>query len=397
MKRRQLLAAGCAHCAALGLLGAGRAAAQAGGVEWAMPQRFARPEIASDEGGLWAMMDREETRLRRSPFVMRDPALRQYLQGIACKLGGSHCQDTRVYPVRTPFFNASMAPNGMMQVWSGLLLRVENEAQLAGVIGHELGHYLQRHLLERLRDLKARSAFGAFMSMFGLAGLVVQMASLAGAFAFSRDHEREADRIGLALMRQAGYDPREAAKVWANLLDEMKATPGGDPSKTSPLFATHPASEERSQTLAALAEGGSGFLGEAEYVARIAPFLTDLLDDELARGQHGETLILLDRMVARRPEGSDLLFYRAETRRLRDAEGDADAALADLHAAIRIGGEPARSHRALGYIHRQRGQTDEARAAFTRYVERAPGAPDVDLIRSYLAEPGTARNDPATS
>ena len=54
--------------------------------------------------------------------------------------------------VRTPYFNASMAPNGMMQVWSGLLLRVDNEAQLAAVLGHEIGHYLARHSVERLRD-----------------------------------------------------------------------------------------------------------------------------------------------------------------------------------------------------------------------------------------------------
>ena len=91
---------------------------------WIAPPRFTRPEVATDEGGLWAMMDREETRMRRSPFLIRDANLRDYLQGIACKLAGEHCPDVRVYPVRTPFFNASMAPNGMMQVWSGLLLRV---------------------------------------------------------------------------------------------------------------------------------------------------------------------------------------------------------------------------------------------------------------------------------
>lgn len=79
------------------------------------------------------MMDREESRLRRSPFRLRDATLETYLSELACKLAGEHCPDMRVYPLRAPYFNASMAPNGMMQVWSGLLLRVENEAQLAAV------------------------------------------------------------------------------------------------------------------------------------------------------------------------------------------------------------------------------------------------------------------------
>jgi len=53
-----------------------------------------------------------------------------------------------------PCFNAGMAPNGMMQIWSDLLMRVESEVQLAPVIEHEIGHYLQRHTVERLRDIK---------------------------------------------------------------------------------------------------------------------------------------------------------------------------------------------------------------------------------------------------
>ena len=98
------------------------------------------------------MMDREESRLRLSPFTLRDAQFTAYIQDIACRLGGEHCPDIRVYLMRTPFFNASMAPNGMMQVWTGLLLRVENEAQLAAVLGHEIGHYVARHSVDQLRE-----------------------------------------------------------------------------------------------------------------------------------------------------------------------------------------------------------------------------------------------------
>jgi predicted Zn-dependent protease len=385
MKRRQLLAAGCGHCAALWAGGAWAQNAPPAG--WVEPERFVRPDLATDEGGLWAMMDREETRLRRSPFLLRDPALHDYLQGIACKLADKHCPDVRVYPLRTPFFNASMAPNGMMQVWSGLLLRVENEAQIAAVLGHEIGHYMQRHTLDRLRDVKSRSAFAMFMAPFGLVGLVGQLATVASLFAFSRDQEREADGIGLTLMRNAGYDPREASKVWDNLRAEAAAAPGGDPGKSSPMFATHPASDERSETLARLAASADGgFLGESEYAEKLAGLRFGLLEDELNRGQYGETLVLLDRMVSRAPERADLLYFRAETRRLRDKEGDLDLALTDLRRAAASGREPAQVHRSLGYVLRKLGQDPEAGAEFARYIELAPDAADAGLIRTYVVE-----------
>ena len=98
MTRQQWLAAGCAHCVGL-FSGMTRADADLRPslpeVEpnWATSKRFDHPEVSTDEGGLWAMLDREETRLRRSPFLMRDEGLRDYLQGIACKLGAAHCAD----------------------------------------------------------------------------------------------------------------------------------------------------------------------------------------------------------------------------------------------------------------------------------------------------------------
>lgn len=383
MKRRQLLRAACTHCAGLLPLCAFAEATD----DWVAPGRFDRPDLNTDEGGLWAMMDREESRMRRSPFILREAALREYLQGIVTRLAGPHAPDVRVYAVRTPYFNASMAPNGMMQVWTGLLLRVENEAQLAAVLGHELGHYLQRHLLERLRDARSRSAFGMFLGMFGIVGLIGQLGVIAGAFGFSRDQERDADRLGLILLRRAGYDTREAGKIWDNLRAEMAANPSNDAAKSSPMFATHPASDERSATLARLSAADSGgFLGDKEFRDHLEAFQFDMLDDELKRGQHAESLALLDRLHARAPDRADLLFFRGEVRRLRASEGDLVKAEADLTAAVGLGHEPPQAHRSLGYLHRKQSNLTQARQAFLKYLELAPQAPDAALIRTYLNE-----------
>jgi len=382
MNRRGFLAAGCA-CAMH--LAPGIARAQ---TDWVAPPRFTRPELASDEGGLWSMMDREETKLRRSPFAIRDRGLRDYVQSVACRLVGDHCPDIRVHLVRTPLFNANVAPNGMMQVWSGLLLRMENEAQLAAVLGHEIGHYLERHSLDRLRDIKSRTAFSQFLGLFGVVGAVGQLTMLAGALAYSRDQERDADRIGVALMHKAGYDAAEATKVWGNLLLEIKARPGRDAAGANPMFATHPAPEERQETLTRLAQAvPGGVTNEDAWRDRMRPFRLEWLLEEVKRGQHEESIALLTRMIDHMPaQAADALYARGEVYRLRAQDGDLDAATGDLQAALALPAAPPESHRALGLIHRLKGRYGEAKESFRRYLDLVPHAPDIPLIRSYMEE-----------
>lgn len=382
MNRRRLLGAGCACCASLL---AGRAGAQV--ANYAAPSRLTRPDIETDEGGLWAMMDREERSLRRSPLVLRDAELRGYVEGIACRLGGDHCPDIRTFLVRTPLFNASMAPNGMIQVWTGLLLRMENEAQLAAVIGHEIGHYLQRHSVERLRDAKSRAAFGQVIGLFGLAGAVGQLALLAGAYAYGREHENEADRIGALLMHKAGYDVAEAGRVWNNLLAEARAREGQEPEKTSPLFATHPAAPERRDALDALAKSmPGGTTGADAYAAKTRRFLDEWLQDEVKRGQHAESLVLLSRLAVAGNDPALAIFHRGELYRLRGEAGDHDLALGDYRAAAASPNPPPQAFRGIGLIARQRGLRTEAAQAFGRYLELAPDAPDSPFIKAYVSE-----------
>jgi beta-barrel assembly-enhancing protease len=381
VRRRRWLQWGCAQCACL----AGLAGAQT--TAWSPPPRFARPDPAGEEGGLWALMDREEARLRRSPLRLRDEALTRYLSETTCRLSGEHCPDVRVYAVRTPYFNASMAPNGMMQVWSGLLLRMENEAQMSAILAHEIGHFLQRHSLQQLRDVKSRSAFATALSVFGVYGLVGQLLVMGSAFAFSRDQEREADAIGVVLMRNVGYDTREAPKVWANLLGELAANPAAaDNGLDGVLFATHPTSAERRRTLEREAAGSGGHVGAEAWRQMLAPLRPMLLDDELKRGRLDESLVLLNRMVNTEPDSAELRYFRGEARRLRAANEDLALALVDLEAATQDPQVPVQAWRALGHLQRQRQQPEAARAAWTRYLALAPDAADAALIRQSMEE-----------
>jgi predicted Zn-dependent protease len=387
VKRRRFLGAGCVCSAGLLPLLA-RAQTQEAAADWTMPARFARPDAASDEGGLWALMDRQETSLRRSPFAIRDADLTKRVQDMVCRMAGTHCPDVRVYLMRTPYFNANMAPNGMMQVWSGLMLRCDNEAQLAAVLGHEVAHYLQRHSLENLRKAKSHSAATTFLSMFGVVGAIGALGVAANMHGYSREYESEADRISITLMRNAGYDPGEAAKIWENLLLEIKARGDGSAS-SNPLFASHPPAEERKHALTALAAATPGGVSnEAAWQQAVRPLLREWLTDEVKRGQREESLALLDRMVARGPMRSEYLYARAETYRLRAKEGDLDLALADYQAAAAAGAEPPETYRGLAAVYRARDRMPDAKASLQRYLELAPNAPDAAMAKSYLEEIG---------
>jgi predicted Zn-dependent protease len=389
MQRRPfLLGCGClAFAAAAGV--------HADEYDYQPPPRFTRPEAGTDEGGLWAFMDREEQRLKRSSFLIRDPALHDYVNGIACRLAGAHCPEMRVYLVRTPYFNASMAPNGMMQVWSGLLVRMQNEAQLAAVLGHEIGHYLQRHSVERLRDAKSRSSFGLIVGMAlgvaggGSLGSLAQMGILAGGLAYGRDQEREADRIGIALMARDGYAPAEAGRVWGQLLEEVEGAKaaGEDVASSNILFASHPPAEERREVLATAAKRdwpGAKRTGADAYRAVLAPHRMGFLQDEVRRRRFGESLVLFDRLLKASPRDGQVQYFKGEAYRQRDREGDTKLALEAYRAALEMDNTPPEVHRSLGTVLRQTGDSAEATRAFQRYLELKPGAEDAELIRSYL-------------
>jgi predicted Zn-dependent protease len=289
--------------------------------------------------------------------------------------------------MRTPMFNASMAPNGMMQVWSGLLLRVENEAQLAAIVGHELGHYLERHQLEQLRVAKDKAVLAQLVGLIGgIAGAVGKVGIMATMFAFSREHETRADRLGMRLMKEAGYEGRQAAQVWDNLLGELKVTGGEDVGKRNAMFATHPPVGNRRDDLLRMAGDAGGTTAAAEYQAAIAPLRFGWLQDEVKRGQYEESLVLFDRLLSGKPADTDVLYARGEVCRLRGDKDDLPRSLEDLTRATAADKPPAEAFRSLGLLHKQRADAPAAVQAFEKYLAVSPDAPDGGLINAYLAE-----------
>ena len=152
--------------------------------------------------------------------------------------------------------NAFALPGGKVGVNTGLFKVATNQDQLAAVIGHEIGHVIARHSNERLSHSVLAEAgtglIGAYVGRNASPDQVKQVVALLGAgtqvgvlLPYSRLHESEADQIGQELMAKAGFDPREAATLWENMI---RASSGQNAPPR--LLSTHPDSSDRAKVLA---------------------------------------------------------------------------------------------------------------------------------------------------
>lgn len=140
--------------------------------------------------------------------------------------------------------NAFALPGGKIGVYSGLLNVATTQDQLAAVIGHEVSHVLAGHSAERYSEQVASQVGSVLVqATTGINGDLVGLATNAFILLpFSRTHETEADLLGLDLMAQAGFDPRQAITLWQNM-----ARAGG--SKPAEFMSSHPSDETRIRNL----------------------------------------------------------------------------------------------------------------------------------------------------
>lgn len=347
-----------------------------------------RPELHTDEAGLWMQFEQSEEDMRNSGQVEIDRELNQYVKGVVCKLEPQYCDDIRVYVVNAAGFNAGMTPNGAMYVWTGLLLRVENEAQMATVLAHELAHFRQRHSLAQWRDLRAKT--DGLVVLYALVGFpaILALGPLdSSLYSFSRDQEREADDLGFDSLTAAGYDPREAPKIWEFITDEEAASN----VPRSPFKATHPPSDTRQEALVQKVAALGGLpdqleLGAARFLAETRRFRAEWLAQELKAADFGRGIALIDRLLERDPEAGDLHFAKGEMLRRRSEDGDLAQAVASYQTAMSGKDYPPEAHRSLALVKWTQGHKAEAVTAFENYLDRKPDADDNLIIQSYIRQ-----------
>jgi predicted Zn-dependent protease len=357
-----------------------------------------------DEQGLWQQMDRVEEEVAGSNLVMKNAGIDSYVRDLIGKVGGPAARDMRIYVVRIPEFNAMMFPSGFAVVFSGLLLRMRSEAQLAGVIAHESGHFLRRHMIRQWRDMRRKTdifTIGAMLAGVGGAGAGVylgdfvqlaQLGTLLSLFRYSRELEAEADAMGVRLIAEAGYAPIEMSNTWAQLIGELDASARyrrKHRDRGYDLFATHPAEETRMADLRASAAemtvpGRTYDAGRPRYLEAIAPIRQMLLDDQVKLNDPGASQYVIETLAQDGWNGL-LRFYEGEVWRLRNRRGDQERAEQSYAIAVAYPDAPPDAWRWHGLSLIKQGRTAEARSALSRYLSMKPDAVDAAYIRQMIS------------
>ena len=353
----------------------------------------------TDEKGLWQLMDRAEEEISGSNLLIKDPELVSYLQNIIGTVGGPAAKDMRIYLAHIPDFNAMMFPSGFAVVFSGLLLRMRNEAQLAGVIAHESGHFLRRHMIRSWRNTRRKSDIFAIGAMAaGVAGAgagvylgdyvqLAQLGTILSLFAYSRAMEAEADAMGARLIEEAGYPPIEMANVWEQLIGEEEASARyrRKRRRRGTLFDTHPSPTSRMADLRISASevtvaGKSYDSRRANYLSKIGSIRQTLLEDQVKMNDPGASQYLLNTLALDGWNGL-LRYYEGEVWRLRNRAGDDARAAQSYAVAVAYPDAPAEAWRWHGLSLIKEGRSSEGKAALGRYLQMKPGAPDAPFIR----------------
>ncbi len=386
----------------------------------------------ADELRLWTQADKEEEQLQKKTKSYDDPLLEEYLAKIGDKLVSDDVREAggpgfKFGVLRDPTLNAFAMPNGRIYVHTGLLARLDNEAQLAMIVGHEMTHVTNRHALSFTRDAQNKQILFTVMAIAAsigvavaagssaksgdyvgaavlsqtanvLLGLGLQLAAVAAINGYGRDLEREADAGGMANLVRAGYDPKEAPKVFELLRKESKDRG----SLETFFFGNHPRLTERvedtnqliKRQYAVAAVAPDTVANTEEFGLRMRPVVRENARLDIQAGRFTLAAAQLDRVLALTPKDpvAQLYYgdlYRLQSQRARDVADKADKATKALERYERSAElDPAfpDPFRQLGFLYYQQKENLRAKEAFQKYLALKPDAPDARRIKEYIVE-----------
>ena len=360
-----------------------------------------------DEAALWERARSHEERLIRIGTLVPHPDIERYLNTLADRMLGDfldHLGVTlRFVVVEEPTLNAWAYPYGTIGIHTGLMVRMDNEAQLAAIVSHEISHFLQRHTYREMLSESRQGLFGKGLGLLTSAAVASQTGTFdpnVGNFAgdlwynlstsgYSQKNEYVADEEGLMLMARAGLAREEAIPAF-EALAENEVYGAGDPRQ---MWSSHPRLEDRIRNLKKeikREERSKGYvpgrIPEAiDYYRAIAPAYLVTARLDLEAGQFGRARDGLARYQLARPYDPQGYFLMGEAFRRENPLGpDFDNAITAYGMALEKEERYADAYREIGMACRIQGKAEEARGAFQRYLALAGDAPDAGIVRGYL-------------
>ena len=335
---------------------------------------------------------------------VQDKALNNYINNTGKKMATHTHRANMPYSFRAvnaTYVNAYAFPGGSIAVTRGILLSLDNEAELAALLGHELGHVNARHTAQQMSKGVLTQAFvGGISVLAGTQGRMYgQLASQLGTISagallasYSRDNEREADALGMQYMVGTGY----GSQGFIGLMDILQSLGKHKPNAIELMFATHPMSEERYKT--AVNKANTKYKS-----AQKQPLYRERYMDNTARlrAKKGaiEEMQKGDKEMARRKYGDAEAHYRKALKLApNDYAGLVMMSTCQLvqkkypagrryaEKAKKVYPQEAKAYHLAGFAKIHTKDFEAAYKDFSKYEKVLPGNPNIIFFKGYCQE-----------
>lgn len=343
--------------------------------------------------------------------TIQDPPLNNYISTVGMKLAARTHRPDMPYSFRgvnAAYINAYAFPGGSIAVTRGILLAMENEAQLAALLGHELAHVNARHTANQMSKSLLGNVFiagavayanqrqyGELTEQIGMLGAGLLLAS------YSRDNEREADAIGMEYMVSAGYNPQGMIGLMAILQKISHRKPGA----IELMFSTHPMSDERyqnandnaltySRSSRALALDKERYLDKTANLRKIKDAIKDIQngDEAMNKNEYETAQKLFTQALKKAPNDYTALVMMAKCQLAKKNYSEASR-YAEL--ARKAYPQEAQSYHLQGITKIMQKKYAAALQSFTTCEQLLPGNPNISFFKGISLEALQRRNDAA--
>jgi predicted Zn-dependent protease len=352
------------------------------------PIPVTRPLTANEEEQMiWRRAQEEMAAINNSGVLYQDLEIEKYLNRIAAKL---HANSTspdfsfQIKVIKDPSLNAFAFPNGVVYIHTGILARMDNEAQLAALLAHEMVHCTRRHSLRMLRRFKDRTQ-AKNARVRELAQLLPITGSITSPSGYTRELETEADRVGLDLAVKSNYDPREILNLFELLKQEFELEGIEEPY----FFGTHPNVRQRIENvnnwLAEKYRGKiTGIKNTDVFQSKISRLVLDNARLDLRQGRFFVAQRAVEKFLAIKQDDARAYFLLGEIFRQRGRQDDAAAAIKNYEKSISLNPSFSEPHKAIGLIHYKDGEKRLAKKYFESCLLLSPETIDRAYIQGYL-------------
>ena len=330
--------------------------------------------------------------LNESGLIYRDALLEEYLKQIVLKLQPPQIHERfsfKILIIENPYLEAFALANGTIGVHTGLLARLENEAQLAFLLAHEMTHCTHRHALRTLLHIEnklanERDANGSLgekrlLTLFGTAG------SIEAIRRYTQDLETESDSVGLGLIMKAGYDPIEALgllefqgmEVVAEGMKEPLPYENDREIRKRKMYCQDFIRTQNTERTPRITNTKEFFINLQEVI--LGNSLLDIRAGRFCSAQRN-----LEKYLAVKSDDARAHYLLGEVFRQRREEGDRERGKEHYQRALSLDPSFPDPHRAIGLIYYKSGNKALSQKHFQSYMALSPRALDIAYIRKYL-------------